>query len=101
MADSTLFDQVSELLEGCTELDKLESRGTVRLALRAAGLEVRTLDKAQMQVVLERLLPGELTSRGIGNAQAACDEIATRLAGMDSAATTGTSPEEIFRRLAG
>ena len=53
MADS-IFDLVAEKLEECTALEKLEARGTVRIALSEAGLDARSVTRHQMAVMLER-----------------------------------------------
>jgi hypothetical protein len=73
--DSAVFEATCEELEARTSLDKLEVRGTVRIALKAAGLEVRSVDAEQMVVVLRRVLPSELESRGISEAAAVCDGV--------------------------
>jgi hypothetical protein len=39
MADSPCFDRVCAALESETSLDRIEARGTVRLALKGAGLD--------------------------------------------------------------
>lgn len=98
-----IFDFVAEQLESRSDLEKLESRGTVRLALKESGLDAQTVTSEQMLVVLEKVLPGELETRGVGDATAVCGAIAAAL--KDSAAhlatSDETSPEEVFRRLAG
>ncbi len=37
-----LFDSIAEALEQATSLDRLESRGTLRLALETSGLDARS-----------------------------------------------------------
>lgn len=81
MSDSPVFDAVCDDLERRTSLDRLAVRGTVRLALKQAGLQVGTVDASQMAVVLRRVLPAELGARGVADAQRLCDEIASALAG--------------------
>ena len=41
MADLTAFEQACESLEQLTELSRLEARGTLRIALKEAGLDRR------------------------------------------------------------
>ena len=65
MADSATFEWVCNELEQRTSLDRLEARGTVRLSLKQAGLEPGTVTTEQMKVVLEKVLPSELDSRGV------------------------------------
>ncbi|MCZ6785127.1 MAG: hypothetical protein O7G30_17645, partial [Proteobacteria bacterium] len=68
MAGGTLFDFAAEQLEHRTDLDRLEARGTLRIALKAAGLDSRSVTAEQLQVAVEKILPTELTTRGIGDA---------------------------------
>ena len=96
----TLFEFVSGRLEERTELDKLEARGTVRIALKEAGLDPRTVTVAQMSVMLLRAMPQELSSRGIERAEEICQGLATSLKGYQGAQkAAGESPEDVFRRL--
>lgn len=101
MADSAAFDFVCDQLEQQTSLDRLEARGTVRLALKQSGLEARSVTPDQMKVVVEKILPAELESRGIENAAAVCQSAMTGLAGVDAGGAAGESPDEVFRRLGG
>ena len=84
---SPVFDRTCEELERLTTLDRLAARGTVRLGLKSAGLDVESVDAAQMSVVLRRVLPGELETRGVADAARVCDAIADTLAGMKIAVT--------------
>ena len=54
---SGLFDVAAESLEAHSVLDRLEARGTLRLALKAGGLDAESLTVKQLDVVLERVLP--------------------------------------------
>ena len=101
MADSAAFELVCQRLEQSTSLDRLEARGTVRLTLRAAGLEARDVSPDQMRVVVEKLLPQELTARGIAEANALCRHILGDLAEIVATPGEAASPEAIFRRLGG
>ena len=99
----TLFDSAAERLEQHTRMDRLEARGTLRLAVKNAGLDAQTLTLAQLRVVFERLMPKELESRGIGSAEATCKTVVAevaRSAGADDP-TRATTPDEIFKRLGG
>ncbi len=100
MADSAAFDFVCGELERETSLDRLEARGTVRLALKQAGLEARSVTPDQIGVVVEKLLPTELEARGIENGAGLCGRIRTGLAGV-SAGDTGETPDAVFQRLGG
>ena len=99
MADSKAFVWVSSEVAATTALSEIEARGTVRLALREAGLEARDVDATQMRVVLERVLPNLLASRGISDAGAICSAILPRL--PRDPETSSESPARVFERLAG
>jgi hypothetical protein len=67
-----LFSFVADRLEQCTPLDRLESRGTLRLVLKESGLEPKTVNQAQLCVVLEGVAPAELEKRGVVGGEAIC-----------------------------
>jgi hypothetical protein len=100
--DATLFDLAAERLENHTGIDRLEARGTLRIALKAAGLEPKNLTGAQLQVVFEQVMPGELESRGVSDVRDVCAAVLADLgsAGSVTADAGATSPDDIFRRLA-
>ena len=98
MAEAPAFELVSGELERGSHLDRLEARGTVRLALKAAGLSPRTVTPPQMAVVLEKTLPGELAARGVSESDALCANITVRLRALPSAPADET-PDAIFQRL--
>jgi len=100
MADSPVFEFVCGELESRTSLGRLEARGTVRLALKEGGLSAASVSSREMQVVLDRLLPDALTSRGVENGAALCGQIRTRVA-QHQDAPAGNTPEAIFSRLGG
>jgi hypothetical protein len=102
MAD-LIFDCVARGLEEATSLDKLEARGTVRLALKAAGLDARSVTKEQMTVLLQKLMATELSNRGIADAEIVAQGLIRSLDQFDAASDAGgsESPEDIFRRLGG
>ena len=100
MAESQVFDWVCDLLERETLLNRLEARGTVRLAMREAGLAPKSVTVDQIAVVLEKLLPQELEARSIPDGEAICKRLAEEIRGKDfGEATDLDSPEAIFRRL--
>jgi len=100
MADSPIFELVCTELEARTSLGRLEARGTVRLALKEGGLSASSVSGREMQVVLDRLLPDALASRGIENGAALCGQIRSRVAQQQDA-PSASSPEAIFSRLGG
>lgn len=97
----TLFEFVAEKLEEATALDKLEARGTVRLGLKAAGLDPRGVTRQQMEVMLQKVLPGELSTRGVTQSQVVCEGLVSALAafGAGDAEAESESPEDVFSRL--
>lgn len=102
MADPTVFDYTAERLEHGTSLDKLAARGTVRLALKAAGLDPATVDSRQMLVVLKSVMPGELQRRGVEDAAGICQRIGEALAQAGLSAGTRDGADRaaaIFARL--
>jgi len=98
---SALFDIAAETLEQATDMDRLAVRGTLRLALKEAGLDADNLNVTQLRAVFERLMPKELESRGVSDASAVCRAVMNEVASAASAADleAATSPDEIFKRL--
>jgi hypothetical protein len=100
MADAAAFDFVCEQLEARTSLDRLAARGTVRIALKQAGLDSRSVTPDQMGVVAERVLVSELTTRGVSGAQALCTDLAAKVRRV-AAGKASETPDAVFRRLGG
>ncbi|HEY8492306.1 MAG TPA: hypothetical protein VIN04_00340 [Myxococcota bacterium] len=100
MSTSAAFDFVCEGLERGTPLDRLQCRGTVRLVLKEAGLDVSRVLPHEMAVVVERLLPDALRSRGVENPETLCGELARGLANLRVTASSD-APDAVFRRLGG
>ncbi len=100
--DATLFDFAADRLEHHTGLDRLEARGTLRIALKAAGLQPKSMTGAQLQVVFEQVMPGVLDNRGVSDVQDVCAAVLADLASARDAAAdaSASSPDDIFRRLA-
>ena len=98
---SALFDLAAERLEHHTTLDRLQARGTLRLALKLAGLDPKGLTAEQLRVLFERVLPDELETRGVGEAASVCraimDDVASSPAAQEKPGVA--SPDEIFQRL--
>ena len=103
MTDSPSFDFVCEEFERCTTLNALEARGTVRIALKQSGLDARSVTPTQLGVVLAKVMPEELSARGIDDGERICSDVASRLAAQnfESSASDADSPEGVFRRLGG
>jgi hypothetical protein len=100
MADAQAFEFVCDELERRTKMTRLEARGTVRLALKDAGLAPATVRPAEMLVVLQKVMPRELGARGIEAGDSLCQTLSAGVAKLkdDSA---GQTPEAVFSRLAG
>ncbi|MBW2397639.1 MAG: hypothetical protein JRG80_00020 [Deltaproteobacteria bacterium] len=100
---SRLFDFVADAVEQKTELAKLEARGTLRLALKDSGFNADSITTNDMAVVLEQVMPKELASRGIDDAESVCNTLSTSLREFKQAVEEhgSSSPESVFARLAG
>jgi hypothetical protein len=98
--DATLFDLAAEQLEQHAGFDRLEARGTLRIALKAAGLKPNNLTGAQLQVVFEKVMPEELKSHGVSDMQDVCAAVLADLGSAGAAHASTTNPDEIFGRLA-
>ncbi len=99
MASSTAFEWLCQELEERTSLERLEARGTVRIALKEAGLEAGSVTGGQLAVVLARVLPGELTGRGIEDAESVCQKLAGGLREIPGDPSDHETPEAVFARL--
>jgi hypothetical protein len=100
MPDLTAFEHACESLERLTQLSRLEARGTMRIALKEAGLEPGTVKAAELGVVARKVLPNELAARGIADAESICERLRSDLAGIQDSASADT-PEAVFARLGG
>jgi len=103
MFESPVFDWMSNALEELTPWNTQSARGTVRLALKKAGLDARSVNKIEMIVVVDRLLERELAVRGIENAAKICHDLRSRLE-TESFSSSGhhpVRPEDVFSRMLG
>lgn len=98
---SPSFERVADELLRRSRLSRLETRGTLRLALKIAGLLPKTVTSRSMMVVLERILPEMLARRGVRDAEELCDALVVfeRIHGAND--PPEDSPETVFARLAG
>lgn len=101
MADSPVFEWVCGELEQRTNLERLAARGTVRLALKKGGLDASAVSRDQMMVIIQKVLPEELGSRGVENSEAVCSTLSTGLSRLQVDASPSESPDEVFQRLGG
>ena len=97
-----LFDFAAERLEHHTSLDRLEARGTLRIALKIAGLSAKSVSAGQLCVVFEKVMPDELEKRDVSDAATVCCAVIGDLtnAPAPSEAAHATDPDAIFVRLA-
>lgn len=100
MPDSSAFEFACGQIETRTSLDRLAARGTIRIALKQAGLEARSVTPEQMAVVIQKILPGELASRGVDTVEEVCQRILTGLRGI-AAGPVSETPDAVFKRLGG
>jgi hypothetical protein len=98
-----LFDQAAETLESLTDLDRLEARGTLRIALKEAGLDAKNLTLPQLETIFERVMPQQLDLRAVGDSRSICSAVIkeVRTAGIARNDTAASSADEIFGRLGG
>ena len=95
-----LFSFVADQMEQCTLLDRLESRGTLRIMLRDSGLDPRTVTQKQFCVVLASVAPGELESRGVVEANAICAALIEKIQSAPAERWEASHDvDEIFDRL--
>jgi hypothetical protein len=71
---NAVFDILARALEREAHFDRLAARGTLRLSLRAAGLD-RDAGPAELAEVVARLLPGELACRGVERPEEVCEKL--------------------------
>ena len=100
MAGTTAFETACACLEQSTSLTSLEARGTIRLALKAAGFDAKTAGARALAAVVQRVLPAELRSRRIADPDAICAKIALALEGVAAEPVSDTA-EAVFARLGG
>jgi hypothetical protein len=98
-----LFDLAAERLEHHTALDRLEARGTLRLALKEAGLEPKRVTLGQLCVVLGKVMPREFETRSVRDPTAVCNAVTDDLTKAYALTDMlpSSDPDEVFRRLGG
>jgi len=99
----TLFDFAAESLERHTSFSRLEARGTLRIALKAAGLEPGSVTAEQLKVVFEKLMPSELENRDVSDPKAVCVTVAQEIASAPALSETDAADDldQVFGRLGG
>lgn len=98
--ESPVFERVADELEVMSRMSRLEARGTLRIALKDAGLVPKTVNAKAMLVVLERILPALLNRRGIHGASEVCRALCQVVRSLTSeTAYDGETPEKVFARI--
>jgi hypothetical protein len=100
--ETSLFDLAAQKLEQHTGFSQLEARGTLRIALKSAGLDPRSLTLDELRVVFEKLMPAELEQRGVSDTTGVCATVVRDLESAPISATDSSpsNPDDVFRRLA-
>jgi hypothetical protein len=97
----SLFDFAAAELQKRSDLETLEARGTIRLALKSSGLTASEVTREQMVVVIDQVMPRELRVRGVENPEGVCGELSQAVKGfeIEGGESAGTSPDDVFSRL--
>ena len=93
MRDAIVFEFASEMLERETFFDRLQARGTVRLALRQLGIQARSVTTAQMVTLIDEQLAGELESRGVEGAAAVCQRLRAKVLDFEKSSAESKAVE--------
>jgi len=97
----SLFEFAAAELQKRSDLETLEARGTIRLALKSSGLTASEVTREQMVVVIDQAMPRELRVRGVENPEGVCGELSQAVKGfeVEGGESAGASPEDVFSRL--
>ena len=74
-------------------------RGTLRKGIQAAGLDPAALNGHQLQVVLEKVMPGALQKQGVADSEEVCRRVAELAQDFSAADSVPESATDIFKRL--
>ena len=99
---SDLFALVADGLEAETVFGRLETRGTLRIALKKAGVDAKNFTLVELEATFAKIMPDELARRGVRNAIGVCDTVLKSLPSdlRNAPGDPATSRDEIMRRLA-
>lgn len=98
--DSDSFTLVADRLCELTDLDRIEARGTIRLAFKEAGVDVGSFGFDELRAVFTAIMPRALEARGCSSAESVCEEVLVSVDGT-LAETPERSRDAIMRRLGG
>ncbi len=98
-----LFDFAAERLEHHTGFSRIEARGTLRIALKVAGLDGSSIAAGQLCVVFEKVMPAELKQRGVKDAASICSAVIDDLVNSPTPPdmASSTALDDFFARLGG
>lgn len=96
--ETSNFDLAAEQLEVFSSLNRLEARGTLRIALKDSGFSAKSVAPDQLRVVIEKLLPEHLRDRGVSEPEEICQRLVNFLPN-ESLSANAETPEAIFARL--
>ncbi|MEO1483842.1 MAG: hypothetical protein AAFU77_17165 [Myxococcota bacterium] len=99
MSNSDVFQRVCDALVHTTALTVPQIRGTVRLALRAAGLEASLISADEMRAVVRTILPQKLRAQGVSDVELVRVLDAVSKAIDVDAPTDRSGPASVFDRL--
>jgi hypothetical protein len=99
MAVSQAFEQACEALESASSLNRLEARGTMRLALKEAGLDVKAVTPTELEVVIARVLPMQLERHGIADLPSVCNALRSAIDPGARPASLKDRPDAVFQRM--
>jgi hypothetical protein len=100
VAGSAVFEWACAVLETSSTMNRLQARGTLRLVLGGAGLDIATLTAGQMRVVAGKLLAKELRARAIADPEQLCAALMLIPPEVEAEASPlHPTPEEVFKRL--
>ncbi len=99
MADNEFFDYMSAEIEKETGLARLAARGSLRLVLKDAGLDVDTVTPEQLSIVMEKLMPEKLRRQGIKEEAKVSSKLAEAARSFSPKDPTPESAASVFKRL--
>jgi hypothetical protein len=97
----SLFEFVAAELQKHSDLENLEARGTIRLALKSSGLTAQEVTPEQMVIIIDQVMPRDLRVRGVESPEGVCGALSQAVKGFEAEndESAGASPEDVFRRL--
>ncbi|MCH8891494.1 MAG: hypothetical protein IH827_10530 [Myxococcales bacterium] len=101
--ETSLFDVAAQKLERHTGFSQLEARGTLRIALKIAGLTAKSVTAGELCVVFEKVMPDELEKRGVSDAAVACSAVIDDLVNSPTLPDMASSTplDDVFSRRGG